>query len=1022
MHAAISAPSFMQRRVFVAILCVLGAVLALGTTMAAGASADPLSFASFSSGPLNADGTPSTQAGAHPFELNTAFAFNTVPDSRTGTDLPAQALKTSTFSLPAGMLGDPSAIPRCRQEDMNVPLGNCPATTQVGTADVDTAFFGRQIRTVPVYNMEPPPGEPAQFAFVVIAAVAHIDIGVRTDGDYGVNATVRNANGTSPIWGVRLHLWGVPADPSHDKERYLPTAGCPGADQNCDPSTVIPLPAQTPRKPFIRNPTSCATPLTTLASANSWQLPDQIATASSTSSAMTGCERIPFAPTISAAPDSRRAGAAAGFAIDIDVPQNRNPDGLASADVNTVVMRLPAGVALNPSAADGLQGCRDSDFALTSSSGDQCPDGSKIGTVQITSPLVDDPLKGTVFLASPLDQGPAAAAAGTMFRLFLEAQGDGVTLKLGGSIVPDPVTGQLTATFANNPQLPFTNLHLVLDGGSRAPLASPKTCGTYATSAAITPWSTPTHAVESSSSFTVDQGCDQAGKFQPVLDAGLTSPVAGGSSPFTLTLSRPDGQQDIGTMAFVLPPGLLARLSSVALCADPNAASGTCPSASLVGHTTVASGAGSNPVYIPQAGKPATGVYLAGPYKGAPYSLSIVVPAQAGPFDLGTVVVRAALFVDPVDAHVTVVSDPLPTIRDGVPLNIQKVNVTIDRQGFMVNPTSCAPAAITGTVTSSLGAAANVGNPFQVGNCGALDFKPKIAIALSGKGQTTDGKHPALSANVTMPSGHANLKKVAVTLPLSLALDPDNSQSDDLCEFAVGRQTVPACPSSSIVGTATAVTPLLGQPLSGPVYFVKNVRTDPRSGRQIRTLPTLAIPLRGGGITLVLRASSEVVDDHLVATFDKIPDAPVSSFKLNINGGKKDILVVSGTDICKSTQVAQQNATAQNGKMADAAITLSTPCALGVVAASHSSTALKLTVGGIGPGRVSVSGAGLVKAFRTITAATTATLTPRFSSSVRRKLAQGHNVRVRITVSFTPKGSKRARSYHRTLTVHGARH
>ena len=384
----------------------------------------------------------------------------------------------------------------------------------------------------------------------------------------------------------------------------------------------------------------------------------------------------------------------------------------------------------------------------------------------------------------------------------------------------------------------------------------------------------------------------------------------------------------------------------------------------------------------------------------------IVVPAQAGPFDLGRVAVRSALFVDPVDAHVTVVSDPVPTIVAGIPLNIQKINVTIDRPGFMANPTNCAPMKI-GSTVSSASKAVDGTTPFQVGGCASLRVDPKLTLGLSGKGQTTDGKHPALTAHLTMPaSGQANLKRAKVSLPLSLALDPDNSQSDALCEFEVGRQTVPDCPASSIVGSATAVTPLLAQPLTGPVYFVKNVRIDPKTGRQIRTLPTLAIPLRGGGITLVLRASSQVVKNRLVTTFDAIPDAPVSDFKLVINGGKKDILVVSGADICKASQIADQQIDGQNGKPADASVSIQTPsCLTKIISKKVGKTAISLKIGGLGAGKVTVTGAGIKRTTKTITSATVATITAKRSKG---RLGT-------VKVSFLAAGAKKAKTASTTL-------
>jgi hypothetical protein len=960
----------------------------------AGADAAPkLTFSSFSAGAYNADSTPATQAGAHPYELRSGFEFGTSFSTEQGLELPNANVKDTVFDIPAGVVGDPRAVPQCRQQDMNVPGSACPTATQIGYADVDLKFLDRETRQYPIYNMEPPAGQPAQFAFLVIASVVHIDLKVRSNGDYGVTATVRNANATSPLYGVTVHLWGVPADPSHDALRFRPFVGVPGDAYGA------PLSSPLSRTPLLRNPTSCTGPVTTTLTATSWQEPNQPVVAQAAAPAVTGCGRVPFNPTVSFAPDSRQAGSGSGVAVDVDVPQNKNPDGLASADVKRVVMKLPNGVTINPSAADGLAGCTDTDFAIKSEVVDSCPRGSKIGSATVTSPLLENPLEGSLFLASPLEQGPLAAASGRMFRLFLTAEGSGVRVKLAGSVVPDPVTGQLTATFDNNPQLPFSNLHLQLVGGSRAPLATPKACGTYTTTAELTPWTAPdAPTVTATNSFTIDQNCANAARFEPVLNAGLVNPVAGGSSPFTMTLSRPDGQVDISGVDLTLPAGLLGKVGSVPQCIEAAAAAGSCSAASQVGSVVVASGAGSSPLQVPQPGKAPTAVYLAGPYKGAPFSLSIVVPAQAGPFDLGTVVVRAALFVDPRDGHVTVKSDPLPTILDGVPLNVQKINVTVDRPGFIVAPTNCDPMAVAGDVRSVTGAVAHVTNRFQVGECARLGLKPKLGLAFSGKGQTTDGKHPAVTATLTQTPGQANLKKVRVALPLSVALDPDNAQA--LCDFTQGSKVEPNCPAGSIVGTATATTPVLDGPVSGPVYFVKNERKDPKSGRSIKTLPKLVIPLVGqNGVKLVLTGTSDVVDNQLVTTFATIPDAPVSSFKLDIVGGKGGILVVSGADICKSTQVADQQINGQNGKTANTDITIQTPsCPLKVISKKTGKTSVAVKVGGLGAGKVTVTGKGIKKTTKTITSATVATITAHRTNGTPGK----------VTVTFDPAGPAKA--------------
>ena len=679
-----------------------------------------------------------------------------------------------------------------------------------------------------------------------------------------------------------------------------------------------------------------------------------------------------------------------GYHSVLTLPESKSPDGQATANLRNAVVSLPKGVAINPSSAVGLGGCDDASLKPRSTARASCSNNAKIGTAQFDVPVLPRPLEGAIYLRQPVP--------GNLFRIVLVADGFGLHLKIAGEVKADPITGQLTATFVDNPQAPIRKLTLDFEGGSHAALVNPRACGTYTTRGQLTPWSSTT-PVPVDSSFAVDQNCGQETTFAPSLSAGGEDPTAGAYTPFHLRITRDGNGPAISTIDTKLPLGTLANIKSVPRCAEARAAAGTCGSESQVGRVTVGAGAGISPVFLPQAGKSPTAVYLAGPYKGAPFSLSIVVPAQAGPFDLGTVVTRAGLYVDPVTAQATVKADPLPTILEGIPLNVRDIRVDIDRPGFTFNPTNCDPQAVSGTITSEAGQAVAVSSPYQAVDCDQLDLTPKIALALSGKGQTTDGKHPGVDATLTQAPGQSNLKKVEVALPLSLALDPDNANG--LCEFVDGSKPAPTCPKASIVGSATAVTPILGQPLSGPVYFVKNIRKDPKSGREIRTLPKLVIPLEGeNGLKLTLTGTSNVVDDQLVTTFDQIPDAPVSSFKLNIAGGKGGILTVSGTDICKATQIADQQVEGQNGKQLDTDIYIQTPsCALKVLSKKVGKTSVAVKVGGLGAGKVAMSGKGIKKTAKTITRSTVATITAK-----RTKGKPG-----KVTVSFDPTGPAKAR-------------
>jgi hypothetical protein len=957
-------------------------LLALALTVVSSARGDGIAITPGSFGTT----LSTSQAGAHP-DLVTTFRLDrdssNAPLGGTPRDL--------AVALPPGLVGAANATPTCPMGAVVNVLLACPIEAAVGEVDVDV-YFPPSVLVLHelVYNVTPSPDEPAAFGFSAAVPV-RLDTSLRSDGDYGITARSTNLTEAASLIHATVKLWGVPAD--HNG---------PGTSLDMQTQRTYGGPSQSPRRAFLTNPSQCAdSSLTSTLSLDSWQNAGVFTTASFGFPSITGCEKLAFAPTVDIRPDNKVASAPAGLAVDIAVPQNPDPDGLATADVRDVSVALPVGMAVSASSADGLGGCSDEQIGLHTLGAAVCPDSSKIGTVEVTTPLLDHPLEGEVFLGTQKSQDPQS---GEMFRLFLQIAGSGVRVKLPGQVRANPATGQLTATFADNPQLPFSAFSVRFKGGARAPLVNPTTCGIKTAQATFTSWADAT-PVHSDSSFAIDEGCDRAGRFEPSLDAGLLTPLAGGSSPLTTTVSRPDGQQDINGLNVTLPPGLLARIGSVAQCADADAATGSCPAGSQIGRVRAESGGGSAPLAIPQAGKAPTAVYLTGPYKGAPYGLSIVVPAQAGPYDLGTVVVRAAIRVDPIDAHVTVDSDPIPTMLLGVPLNVQKINVLVDRPALMVSPTNCDPMQITAHVTSVQGSAADVANRFQVGDCSRLALKPKLALSLTGKGQTTDGKHPAINATLTQAAGQANLKKVRVALPLSLALDPDNAQA--LCEFVDGSKVEPTCPKASIVGTATARTPILDQPLSGPVYFVKNIRIDAKSGRQIRTLPKLVIPLVGeNGLKLTLTGTSAVEDDQLVTTFDAIPDAPVSDFALNVDGGSHGILTVSGTDVCKATQVATQQIQGQNGKVANADITIQTPaCTTKVLSKKVGKTTVVLKVGGLGAGKLTVTGAGIKKTSKTITNATVATITAK-----RTKARLG-----KVKVSFTPTGAKKAKTATATL-------
>jgi hypothetical protein len=963
---------------------------------------------SFDGSVTNQDGSTATQAGSHPYQATTFFSVNEAYDPA-GLPFSEGMAKDIHVDLPPGLIGDPSAVPRCSQSDfVKAVTGEvgCPNDTAVGYTGLDlNAGGGGGVEWDPIFSLVPPPGVPAEFGFISSVAPVRLDASVRTGGDYGLTVNVDNINETRDLLRSTVTFWGVPADPSHDPLRGPciktsegdPATSTPGSGASCPSDGLL--------KPLLTLPTSCAGPQTTTLRADSWENPGVFVSASFVSHdnagnpiGTTGCDRLDFTPSITAQPDTTVTDTPTGLHVNVHLPLAglQDVNGLAEANLKQAVVRLPAGFSVNPAVADGLQGCSAAQIDIHGAGAARCPDASKVGSVEIDTPLLDHPVKGSVYLAAQNDN-PTNSVLG--IYIAVDDTQSGVVVKLAGKIHADPATGQLTTTFDDNPQLPFTAFKLDFFGGPHASLATPDACGTYTTTTALSPWSG-TPAKTPSDSSVINTNC--AGGFAPSFAAGATNPSAGHATGFTLQLARADGQEHIRTVTTTLAAGVLANVGSVPLCSDADANAGTCSDASQVGSTDAGAGPGSDPFHLP--GK----VFLTGPYKGGPYGLSIVTRAVAGPFDLGTVVVRASIAVDPTDAHVTVVSDDVPKIvdvkgqdgtTDGFPVRIRSIAVNMDRSGFMLNPTSCDPMSITGAIGSWEGSSASVSSRFQVGGCSSLDLSPKLAISLTGKGQTTDDKHPGVHAVLTQPTGQANLKKVTVSLPLSLALDPDNANG--LCEFVDGSKTEPTCPASSIVGHVTARSPILDQPLTGPVYFVKNIRIDKKSGRQIRTLPKLVIPLTGEhGIRLNVTGTSDVVDDHLVSTFDNLPDAPVSDFTLDIDGGKHGILVVSGTDICKATQIATRQVNGQNGKTVNDSLALSTPaCPIKIISKKITAKTVVVKIGGLGAGKVTVTGKGIKKTSKTIATSTVATITAK-----RTKGKPG-----KVTVSFDPTGPAKAR-------------
>ena len=871
-----------------------------------------------------------TQAGSHPFQLTTTLAVNETYEPKDLGGLvyggtPVALTKDLHFKLPPGLIGNPTPFAQCLLGQFLVSSGRvCPLQTVVGVARVAIAvpsILGGSVVpfAVPLFNIEPAVGEPARFGFLVHGTPVILDTAVRTGGDYGVTVNVTNISQTAEFLSSEVTFWGVPGDPRHDKARGELCLGDALIEvtyegtlsETCQPSLDGLHPP-----PLLAMPTSCTGPLSTIMEADSWKEPSVIGSLSNTDAmpALDGCNRLQFAPSISVAPDGQAGSTPTGLTVGVHVPQDVSLDaeGLSEADVKDTTVALPVGVGLNPAAADGLMSCSEAQVSLDNGGPSSCPEASKVGTVKIKTPLLPNALEGAAYLASQ-----NANPFGSLVALYVVAEEpiSGTRVKLAGEVVPDPVTGQLISTFKNTPQLPFETFELHFFGGDRAPLSTPSLCGAYTTSASIEPW-TQTGPVDSDSTFNVVSGpngtpCHSPLPFSPSLTAGTTSIQAGGFSPFTMTMSRPDGSQNLQAVQLKMPPGMLGTLATVKLCPEAQANAGTCGPESLIGHTTVSVGVGGDP-YSVTGGQ----VFITEGYRGAPYGLSIVNPAKAGPFDLGKVIVRAKIEVDPITAVLTITTDTtgpykIPTILDGIPLQIQHVNVNIDRPNFTFNPTNCSPLAITGSLTSDQGSVSNLHVPFQITNCAVLAFKPKLTAKTSGK--TSRAAGASLSVKLTYPAGpyDANIAKVKVDLPKQLPSRLTTLQK--ACPAATFEADPAGCPPASIVGHATATTPVMPVPLTGPAYFVSH-------GGE--AFPSLIIVLQGYGATVHLIGSTFIDKAGITSsTFKTIPDVPVGTFELTLPQGKYSALAANG-NLCTAKKLAMPTSfVAQNG----AVIHTSTP-------------------------------------------------------------------------------------------------
>jgi hypothetical protein len=887
----------------------------------------------------------STQAGGHP-DLTAAFALNTEALGN-----PLGQLRTATVTLPAGFIGNPQAIEKCSQEDfqelhcattaqvgvldgafvvchgVSTPLqaeaepgastitvastaGLCAAepnnTITIGTgASAESAqiayvlsettlalkvplehnhLAGETVThigqtaaaAIPLFNLQPSPGHVATFGASLLVATILVQVDARPDGQ--LVATIDEVSTLLPLEVSTLTLWGVPADPSHDSLR------CNQFGFGCGPSSAPPA-------PFTTYPTDCdGPPLETGLSVESWE--GQSATSTATLPTPTGCEALELSAGLHVIPHTTQRDTPSGYEIDLEVPQNTEPYGLATPDLSGATVTLPPGTSLSPGFANGLQTCTDAQFNES-----ECPSSSMVGTVEVTTPLLPDHLTGALYIATP--------AGSEKYRLFVQASTDGVGISLTGRIEPNEATGQLTAVLQGVPQLPFSALKLTLFGGPTAALTNPQNCGPVTSTAQIATYSGQT--VSPTSTFTVDENgqgaaCPANQTFAPMFTAGTTLPLAAAFSPFTLSISRNDGEPNIAWLTAQLPPGLLGLLKSATPCPEPQAAQGACPQASEVGTATISVGAGTQPLHVSGP------VYLTGPYGGAPFGFFTVVHATAGPFDLGTVILRSRVLVNPNNLTLTIATDPLPQILAGIPLRLRTLNITLDHPNFILNPTTCSTQQIAATIADAQGTAITPTAPFRVAGCAGLRFGSRLTASTQAKASNR-GNGASLNLTITNPAGsNATVRSVIVVLPS--ALRPRLSAIQHAC-LATGANTlVPStCPPESLIGTATVSTPMLNSPLKGAIYLVAHGGS---------TLPSLVLLLQSDGVKAELAGALAINrKGSISAAFRTLPDAPINTFHLDMPRGPHSMLGAN-TSLCANRLELPYRLTSQNGKQINA--------------------------------------------------------------------------------------------------------
>jgi hypothetical protein len=859
------------------------------------------------------------EAGGHP-DIETSF---TLEDPGA-----PEAARNVIFNAPEGIFGNPEAVPQCISLDF--AQQQCPSSSQVGLITIRANYEGNPnflLGTAPIYDLDVPDSQTATFAFIVptLNIPINIPVTVRTADDYGLRFTVSNMTQMAPLASAKLVLWGYPALSTHDAQRFPKgspgnPAGCPGSET----TSCISKPVESPISvhPLTDNPTVCSgEPLVATLEVQTYQDLNARTKAEDDYPLITDCLNEVFKPVLRARPTSSEADSASGLDLEL-ANQQFLGFAVSPSELRSAIVTLPEGLTVNPDAADGQTACSNDQANFDSEGPHECPDNSKIGTVSLHTVALEAPLVGSIYIGEPLP--------GNQYRIFLTADGYGIHSKLVADVQPDPVTGQLTISFRDLPQVPFDAYNVHLFSSDRGLVATPIRCGIFNTEAEYIAWNSALPEVFSNQLFKIDSGpsgssCPgQIRPFHPRLAAGASSSAAGGFSAFTLKLDRDDGDQFLGDLNFRMPPGFTGDLRGITYCPDPSIAAAaqnagrteraapSCPASSRIGSTNVAAGPGSHPFHA--IGK----MYMAGPFKGAPLSVVAVTPALAGPYDYGVVVVRVALHIDPQTAQVSAVSDTVPSIIGGIPIRMRSIEVSLDKQNFTINPTNCSPMTVDSQGIGDQGSITDFSSYFHVDNCATLPFRPKMSIRRIGGNKTRRGDNPSLRFDLTTRPGDANIKSLSVTL--SNAFEIDQRHLGNICSEK--ELTEKECAGRTPIGKATTRTPLLDQPLSGPVYAVSG------SGG----LPRLAFILNGQ-VRIVPRADTKAVGGRLQTTVPVIPDAPIGHFSLTVFGGKIGYLV-NTRDVCTHIPVTNLAYTGQNGRTLSQRVKLKAACG-GKSAARH---------------------------------------------------------------------------------------